>query len=625
MAWSRDQLEATTFKLTTPITAYRSAVANRVIEGVATSYVIPEGAIINATYDEDEDAMVIVQVGGVSSEDAALFKGKKIPSNFAASLAPAEEGEVVTTPANTTTDEATGEQVPENTTSTGEVSGSSTDAGTAAAEMLYLDNAFIDREYYKVYDDDSYNTALSEGLRVKDLRGVLGMPHQFTEVADPRIESVDGVGSPDEFGRVYAEKIVSHIPLLLMTPGIPVFMAGFSEDQKSTIMTILGIGEGDETGDSLKDLLGDVTGKYYSLKFSYVEYFKYVDAMLVSAATFLDIGNIKIDGTPLSSGNWLYRTSSMGNEEGIGGGIFGHEKLSNFLGPYAGCIAFYADGGTSVDESFGNTTTESQLASGLNSISDQAREVNFFAGNVGSHLGLSINSLTGGDDVGQQVDSLKSKIDSLMGGGSILSTILNKATTILAGGRLIFPEIWADSSFSRSYSCSMKLVSPSGDKLSIFLNILVPLYHLLAFTLPRQAMQQAYFSPFLVRAYYRGLFNVDMGIIPGLSVTKGEEGEWSIDGIPTVCNISFEIKDLYDGLYMSKESALSYNGIISNIAELDYIANTCGININDQEVARTIRLAGTFLKNIPGNISTDIFGGITQYFNQKLNNIFGVF
>ena len=209
-----------------------------------------------------------------------------------------------------------------------------------------------------------------------------------------------------------------------------------------------------------------------------------------------------------------------------------------------------------------------------------------------------------------------------------MSSILNKAQTILAGGRIIFPEIWLDSSFSRSYSCSMKLVSPSGDKLSVFLNILVPIYHLLAFMLPRQSVQQAYFSPFLVRAYYKGLFNVDMGIITGLSITKGDEGEWTLDGIPTVANISFEIKDLYDGLFMSKQTSDSdYQDILSNIQELDYIANSCGVNVNDQEIMRTVRMytALKFKTGLSDKISIDIFGGITQYFNQKMNNIFGVF
>ena len=172
----------------------------------------------------------------------------------------------------------------------------------------------------------------------------------------------------------------------------------------------------------------------------------------------------------------------------------------------------------------------------------------------------------------------------------------------------------------------MKLVSPSGDKLSVFLNILVPIYHLLAFTLPREADNQAYFSPFLVRAYYKGLFNVDMGIIPGLSITKGDEGEWTIDGIPTVANISFEIRDLYSGLYMSKQTNEKDRGIMSNIQELDYIANSCGINVNDQEIMRTIRMhIALGFSTVTDKVTIGIFGNVAQYFNQKMQNIFGVF
>jgi hypothetical protein len=145
--------------------------------------------------------------------------------------------------------------------------------------------------------------------------------------------------------------------------------------------------------------------------------------------------------------------------------------------------------------------------------------------------------------------------------------------------------------------------------------------------MPREATDQAYFSPFLVRAYYKGLFNVDMGIITGLSVTKGDEGEWTVDGIPTVANVSFEIKDLYEGMYMSKVSKDGKTqGILSNIQELDYIANSCGININDQEIMRMVKLtAALTISNIKDKITLGIFGNISQFFNQKMNNIFGVF
>ena len=235
--------------------------------------------------------------------------------------------------------------------------------------------------------------------------------------------------------------------------------------------------------------------------------------------------------------------------------------------------------------------------------------------------------ISGEEDLQSNMDNVSDAVNAILGTGNIFSSILNKAQTILAGGRMVFPEIWSDSSFGRSYSCSMKLISPSGDPLAVYLNILVPIYHLLAMCLPRQSIQQSYFSPFLLRCYYKGLFNIDMGIMTGLSITKGAECEWTVNGIPTVADISFEIKDLYEGMFMSKaEDPLDF-GILSNITELDYIANSCGININDQEVTRTFRLF-TVLKlenRIQDFIANGIMGNITQYFNQQLNNLFGVF
>ena len=211
--------------------------------------------------------------------------------------------------------------------------------------------------------------------------------------------------------------------------------------------------------------------------------------------------------------------------------------------------------------------------------------------------------------------------------GNILSNITTKLQTILTGGRMIFPEIWSESSFSRSYRCTVKLASPSGDKLSIFYNIFVPLYHLIALVLPRNSSAQTYYSPFLVRAYYKGIFNIDMGIITDMSVSKGGDGEWTPDGLPTSVEVSFDIKDLYESLSMSKAEAEKDQGILSNISELDYIANMCGININEPDVTRTIGMAVTLglTDKIEDKITMNIFGNIGQYFNQKIQNIFGRF
>ena len=508
---------------------------------------------------------------------------------------------------------------------------------------FYLDDNFYQR--YRVNlvggtNNYAYNmdTKLTgDGILVNDIRGILGCPHQFLPSADVRINARANsaalpLGSMNSIGRVYSDKIIKYMPLLLMTPGVPSFMTQYSKEQKEIAITKLLLGVEDY---ELTSLLNGSSGRYYSLRFAYTEYFHYVNTMLRTAAVFLGVQDYEVDGAKLGAFNWLYYTTNPGevtyeySDDDLPDtdqrDMFGHAGLHTILGSHAGAVAIYADCGNSTDDSFSNTTTQSQLSSALNSLSDTGREMNFLVGNVGSTLGLTLTKLTGMEDLQNNQSALTEIIDHALGGNNVLSNILNKCQTILAGGRMMFPEIWADSSFSRSYSCKMKLISPAGDKLSVFLNILVPLYHMLAFVLPRQSIDQSYFSPFLVRAYSQGLFNIDMGIITDLSVAKGTEGEWTIYGVPTVAELSFSIKDMYDGMFMSATQGPFDLSVFNNVSELDYIANSCGINLHDQEIGRVVDLYKHL--NIYGTvkdvIELDTIGGLQQWMNQRLDNIFG--
>lgn len=510
---------------------------------------------------------------------------------------------------------------------------------------FYMDSNFAIDYLINNPDAETYEATLAESgtLTISTIRGIFGCPHQFLPIADMRVDSsivsnykntgMVTLGNNDSLGRMYTGKIIANMPLLLITPGVPSFLSKFSESDKATaISNLLGVSKDDGVDGDLTQLIGGHKGKYYSLKFAYTSYFYYVNAMLRTAAILLEIDNEEIDGQKLGTFQWLFasRNVSLSQEEDVGKinfDIYGNEKLHSFLGPYAGCLPFYADCGNTVDDSFSNSTTQSQLASAMNSLSDTGRELNFLVGNVGSTLGLTLTKLTGMEDLTNNQEALAEIVDNALGSNNILSNILNKCQTILAGGRLLFPEIWADSSFSRSYNCKMRLVSPSGDKLSVFLNILVPFYHVLALTLPRQSIDQSYFSPFLVRAYTRSLFNVDMGIITDLNVTKGSEGEWTKDGLPTVAELSFTIKDLYDGMFMSSADDVGSMNILSNVSELDYIANSCGVNINDQEIGRIVKLYKNLdvLGRWKDKIQIGILGNITQKANQVIHNIFGAF
>jgi hypothetical protein len=160
---------------------------------------------------------------------------------------------------------------------------------------------------------------------------------------------------------------------------------------------------------------------------------------------------------------------------------------------------------------------------------------------------------------------------------------------------MIFPEIWADSNFARAYNVTIKLVSPDSDRLSIFLNILVPLIHILGFVLPRSTASNAYASPFLVQCWYKSMFHIDMGMVTSCDIVKGETGQWSEDGLPTQVTVQLQIKDLYNVL--SQASGSNGNQILSNPAQMDYIANLCGVNIGATDIVRTVTLWKTLMFN----------------------------
>ena len=354
-----------------------------------------------------------------------------------------------------------------------------------ATNTIFNDNSFAEL-YSTIIDDSTYRNILLEGLNIKNIRGIMGKPHQFLPYTDPRIDlSMDN----QAFGRVYAEKIIKPMPILFMTPGVPSFMSSFSKKQKKTVLENFNTKLGVKIG-NFDELITSKGGKYYSLKFSYIDYFSYVNAMLRSAAFYLGIEEETLDdsGKKLKNLNWFFTNGDIVTND-----IFDNNGLSKFLGTYAGAIPFYVEAETRISDDFSNSTTQSSLSSGIDGLSDQARELNYLIGNVAGNVGAGQLY----DEVmgigGDAINNVSKTVEGLLGGGSIISNIMTKLQTIFSGGRMVFPEIWSDSSFSRSYRITVKLNSPSGDKLSIFYNILVPIYHLIAFVLPRNSTVQTFY------------------------------------------------------------------------------------------------------------------------------------
>ena len=168
---------------------------------------------------------------------------------------------------------------------------------------------------------------------------------------------------------------------------------------------------------------------------------------------------------------------------------------------------------------------------------------------------------------------------------------------------------------SSSTSLSIKLRTPDGDKISWYLNILVPLIHLLALAAPHSMGPNGYSSPYLVRVFYKGIFNCDMGLITNIDITKGKEGAWTIDGLPTEVDVNIQLKDLYSMFAMSGGGASLKKDInfFNNTALLDYLCSSCGININKIEASRQLEAYAAFAKNA----FTDLFPNMWLGFNNS--------
>lgn len=409
---------------------------------------------------------------------------------------------------------------------------------------------------------------------ISNTRAVFGMPYQFSPITDIRLDTDANSGANSAyFGRLYYEKIIARAPVMIVQVGVPSFMFSFSKKQQDTILEKLTFGDGGKHDAAANSIING-NGRYYSFKETGAQYFSAVNSMTRVIAGLMGIEDKQIP-TPFRG------TEAAGHVN------WEDQSMSKLWSSYHHSVCFYIDSQPQVQEDITNGTRQSQLASKVNQIGDMASEIQFLLGGV--------SNLTGKDFTVNQ-----SNIGATNATG-IISSISENIKALMAGGRMYFPEIWSDSNFMRQYSVSIKLDTPDADPLSVYLNIFVPLCHILAFCLPRSAGKNVYVSPFLIRAYYKSMFNIDMGIVTSCSITKGNQGSWTQDGLPTEVTVNLTIKDLYDVMSLAvfnnegnlESETVTTNNVdlvLANPGQIDYLANMCGINISEPNFGRYLKL-----------------------------------
>ena len=441
--------------------------------------------------------------------------------------------------------------------------------------------------------------------------GIEALPYQFLDTVDRRITNT-------EIGRKYGDKIFSRMPLLFLTPCEPLFMDNFDQGSKNAVTESLLRGTGlTKLGDIIAGNNNGVN-RYYSTSFAYTDYYKYLNTMMACLAVYLGLWNTKI---------YIQNKSKK-----IGKIDWSNELNSAFKTFFTAKenLIFYLDEMNTVTESFENGTTESALASQINQFADMSNEIRFLFGKDGN---VASQLIASGSDVTSSISSGLSGLAQGIGGG-IVGSLANKGVnSVLNGGKIVFPKIWSDSSFSRGFSLDIKLRSPDHDDLSIYLNILKPYCKLLALVMPRRLDMKgrepdpnSYGAPFLVRAYCKGLFNIDMGMITSMSVSKGKACAWNDNGLPTEIDISLTIEDLYSSIAMSKVDIKKKStplAVASNTSYMDFLANMAGLNIGKMEIGRRVEmtyyLSNSAVSLAPSTVFTKFDQGLTNMMANMYN------
>ena len=419
-------------------------------------------------------------------------------------------------------------------------------------------------------------SAQVKSMYTTDMTALYGIPYSFMNRTDLRYSKKVNVG------RKYVEKILSKMPVLLITPGLPNFSPDMSKKERKNLVKAL-LGSVNIKQKAMNYLFKKKNMRYYALDFKYTAYYKYVNAMCRYCAIALGIGSVK---HPMA-----------GKKGGCAFKSYKWQKARNMrlrkVITTRSYISFYLDAETSISETMSNSTTYSQLKDSINSISDVAKELQFLAGPI---VGSKIAALDdeGNTTFSNAVDEIANKVSRKLGYTRFIKNAMEGIKTVATGGTIVFPKIWESSEFSRSYDVSIKLRTPDCDLVSWYLNILVPLIHLIALAAPRNIDANSFKSPFLIRAYYKGIFNIDMGIITSLSITKGREGAWTVDGLPSEVDVQINIEEMYDALSISNDDKYK---IFRNTGLIDYLSNLCGINVNEPDTARMLAMYTAWTKN----------------------------
>jgi SH3 domain protein len=527
-------------------------------------------------------------------------------------------------------------------------------------KLPYAKEAYISTFKTLLEGDTNRGYAFKKSMRL------YGIPYQFRPEVDVRVDKVSKV-----IGRKFINNIMSNAPVVSIIPGVPKYLPNAKNRNDMVAKSQAFMSAATGAFEDLQNVLtaqereGESPQRYYDFQQDYTNYMQYVNIMCRTAATFLELTDT-LDGDSLQSYDWRnYRWGADSNKgaaswaikqggkmvKGVinaiseGGEAFvnalsGNKSSGNSKNKYkhttttntqeqdslvdsllskSGFIQFYCDPDMGATESASNSTQDSMMKGIFDNVSQGMKELAFLMNSGGLS---SVDNGTGSFTTSLQeglsgaVDKIGSLIPGNTGITDMLKRILDVSSNVVKGENMIIPQIYSGSSYDRRYSLTVHLKSIYGSKLAYYLDVLVPLFHLLALALPKQTSANTYGAPFLIKVFCDGIFTTNLGIVSSISINKNVDPEsWTVDGFPSEVDVSLEIVDLYSDLTMSPQTNIEM--FLANSSLIDYIGTTCGLNFLEPQITNKMKNYITTIKNAFGDIPENI----VSVMNDKVDNL----